>query len=244
MKKFFSNLSNKNKLMVCKCAEYGSFAVSLLASIIIYNFFPNFITVIIGILIGGGISCGIEKKFGNEIRKNYLKELSNEYYLNNKGKIDVDKQLKSINVLSRIRYIVKLLYSICLFALSIISPVMFVMSVPGVSVVWGIVGVVVLLANYIEEKIDFSNETITRVIEMAKSDIKDVGAVDDDAMREVIEKRLNCFLPNSYVPLSSQGMKVSATEFRDVRDNWNKYEGDNLRRGPIRARRKLEDKRK
>ena len=138
MKEFLSNLSNKNKMRVCKGAEYASWIISLMLAFVASNVLPLPLTIIIGTIVGGTASLSIEKKWSKGIRKNYLKELSNDYYLNNKGIIDVDKELKNINVLSRIRYIVKLLYIVIFLTLNFVSLIMSTLAVTGAHAVFGI----------------------------------------------------------------------------------------------------------
>ena len=117
MKKFLSNLSNKNKMMVCKGVEYTSWIVSLIVAFMTSDASSFFLTFYSGALVSAGVLLGIEKKWGKGIRKNYLKELSNEYYLNNKDSICVENELKNSGVLLRIRSIFCLCANVILLVL-------------------------------------------------------------------------------------------------------------------------------
>ena len=222
--KLFKKISNKNKMLISKGMENLSLVVSLIVSIMTYKAFPFPLVSSISLLAGTGIALGIEKMFGEKNKKNYSRELSNKYYLDNKDNIDVGKELKSINVLSRIRYNVKLTGMISRPILYMILGFMMVMRMPMANVVWGITFGSAILYNYIMEKIDFSNETVTRVIEMVRNAENNVVVENEDEMDKTIERRLNPLnLKYSYVPLASQGMKVSVPEVSEVISNLDDY---------------------
>lgn len=162
--------------------------------------------------------------------------------MNNKDTIDVEKQLKCINILSIVRSWVRLVDMISSIILGF--PTIYFMlenASVGISMFGIMIGKTILLSSIID-KIDFRNETIIRVIEMKKSDVMDVEAVDEKEMDDIISKRTNCLFDDSYVPRPSQGMKVSRVDLREATDIWNEYldydDGEQkTRRGPVRARR-------
>lgn len=251
MKKFFSNLSNKNKLMVWKRRENIILILMFLIATMVFEYMAYVIScdmiyaLLTYLMVGAAglvVADNLEKKHINELRKNYSKELSNKYYLNNKDTIDVEKQLKCINILSRVRSWVRLVDMISSIILGF--PTIYFMlenASVGISMFGIMIGKTILLSNIID-KIDFRNETIIRVIEMKKSDVMDVKAVDEKDMNDIISKRTNCLSDDSYVPRPSQGMKVSRVALREATDIWNEYldynDGEQkTRRGPVRARR-------
>lgn len=257
MKKFFSNLSNKNKLMVWKRRENIILILTFLIATMVFEFMAYVIScdmiyaLLTYLMVGATgfvVADNLEKKYINEFRKNYSKELSNKYYLNNKDTIDVEKQLKCINILSRVRSWVRYVDMISSIILGF-PTIYFMLENASVGIfMFGImIGKSILLSNIID-KIDFRNETIIRVIEMKKSDVMDVETVDEKEMDDIISKRTNCLFDDSYVPRLSQGMKVSRVALRDATYIWNEYldynDGEQkTRRGPIRVRRKVDNRR-
>lgn len=241
MKKFLSNLSNKNKLMVCKGVEYASLIISLMLAFVASNVLPFLLTFYCGALVSAGVLLGIEKKWGKGIRKNYLKELSNEYYLNNKDSICVENELKNSGVLLRIRCI----FSLYAFVILLVLFVMLDLAAPIANAAFVFSCGFSLFAKHVLDKIELSYGTIIRVVEMVKSDVKDVGIVDDDTIEATIQKRLNRHLDYTYVPFSDH-LKVSGPEYKEFCDYWNGYLSNKdinqeTRRGPVKARIKPED---
>ena len=258
MKKFFDSLSNKNKMKILKRREniivVLMMLITVISSVVVASSIvasSNILLAQLTLMLVTGICFtnvdNFEKKYIKDVRKNYSKELSNKYYLENRDEIDIKKQLMCINIFSRVRWCVTAADMLSAIVLGGTYVYFMLQNFAVAASVWGIIfGKTFILSNILDE-IDFRNKSMIRVVEMKKSNVADVDLVDDEEMDAIISRRTDFLSKDSYVPRPSQGMKVSRVNLREATCVWNGYldcygDEQETRRGPVRARRQRNER--
>ena len=230
MKKF---LSNKNKMWI---------------SFVIMNLFAYVGLVFSNLIRGISIlfSLGslvltykclsfIYENFFERNKNKYCDELSCRFFYNNKDILKIEDEKMNKRKLKNAKLIVNLFRVLIVVVMFSLWLHMDIMSIPGGNIIFGLgcCAVESFVVSYIQ-KLDINLSVVNNVINRIEASQLEANHNNDSVNEVGKNNAVSNQLPNRYVP----GVSPTITEIM------NRYNYDNSRRGPVRARRKPEDKRK
>lgn len=232
MKKFFSNLSNKNKLMISCFVAYLSESLGMLVCSLTLVPYP--LVAVISIITGESIFNLIRGKYYDKYKSSYCDELSNKFFESNKDNIKiVDERMNKETLVSVRKKIITIEFCVMIAAFLLLF-YMLICSVPGVSVCLGTYYAFIILADNFIDKLNINLSVVNNVINRIEASQLEANHNNDSANELGKNNTVSNQLSNRYVP----GVSPTITEIM------NRYNCDKSRRGPVRARRKPEDNRR
>lgn len=230
MKKF---LSNKNKMWISFVimnlfAYVGLVFSNLIRGISILFSLGSFVLTF-------KCSSFIYEKFFERNKNKYCDELSCRFFYNNKDILKIEDEKMNKRKLKNAKLIVNLFRVLIVVVVFSLWLHMDIMSIPGRNIIFGLgCAIETFVVSYIQ-KLDVNLSVVNNVINRIEASQLEASCNhNNDSANELGKNNtVSNQLSNRYVP----GVSPTITEIM------NRYNYDNLRRGPVRARRKDDNRR-